>query len=145
MAARAYATTATSVTDSKADVMRILGKYGITSIAFDGKSGGSSGMGGFAETRFLTKRFAVRLTVPIPPASNPPQEERRIWRVLYWSLKAKLESVAAGAETMERAFLPDIVSPETGETVWETLRPRIEAGQLVIDQQQFKALPAGGH
>lgn len=42
------------------------------------------------------------------------QEQRRLWRALLITIKAKLESVESGIETFEEAFLPQIVLPGPG-------------------------------
>jgi len=67
------------------------------------------------------------------------QSTRSRWRALLLVIKAKLESVQAGVEVFEEAFLAQIVVPGTGTTV----------GQVVIDQLKIDsgpvtlALPAG--
>ena len=49
------------------------------------------------------------------------QEAKRIWRVMEWSLKARLVAVDEGLESLVEAFLAHIVNPDTGETVYEQL------------------------
>ena len=53
-------------------------------------------------------------------------EHRRRWRALLLVLKAKLESAESGIETLESAFLANIVLPG-GETVLENVAPAIAA------------------
>lgn len=69
------------------------------------------------------------------------QEARRIWRVLAWNLKARLEAVEEGVETFEEAFLAHLLDETTGETVFEQLARtgRVELGEPLLPQ-----LEAGG-
>ena len=52
--------------------------------------------------------------------------QRQIWRALLLVIKAKLESVDSGIETLEEAFMPHVVLPD-GRTVSEWLTPQIES------------------
>lgn len=49
-----------------------------------------------------------------------PEEwaERRVWRIIAWGLRARLVAVEEGVETFEEAFLPHIVNPATGRTIY---------------------------
>lgn len=58
------------------------------------------------------------------------QEGRRIWRVLFHGLKARLVSVQEGVETFEEAFLAHLVDPVSGMTMWDALRGAVEDGAL---------------
>ena len=52
--------------------------------------------------------------------------QRQIWRALLLVIKAKLESVDSGIETLEEAFMPHVLLPD-GRTVSEWLTPQIES------------------
>ena len=58
------------------------------------------------------------------------QEARRIWRVLFHGLKARLVSVDEGVETFEQAFLAHLVDPTTNRTLWESAKGLIEQGAM---------------
>lgn len=60
------------------------------------------------------------------------QEARRIWRVIFHTLKARLVAVEEGVETFEEAFLAHIVDPMTGLTMWESIKGAVEAGALKL-------------
>jgi len=63
-----------------------------------------------------------------PPKDRPKrveQVERERWRALVLTLKAKLESVEAGVETVEQAFLAQILLPD-GTTVADQVTPALE-------------------
>lgn len=51
---------------------------------------------------------------------------RQIWRALLLVIKAKLESVESGIETIEQAFMPHIILPD-GQTVGEWMQPQIDS------------------
>lgn len=53
------------------------------------------------------------------------QAIRQRWRALLLSIKAKLESVQSGIETIEEAFMAQIVMPN-GQTMSEWAAPQIE-------------------
>ena len=67
------------------------------------------------------------------------QEERRIWRVLAWNLKARMVAVEEGVETFEEAFLSHLVNPASGRTVYEQLS---EDGRIELPAPLL-ALPVG--
>jgi predicted DNA-binding protein (UPF0278 family) len=66
------------------------------------------------------------------------QEERRIWRVLAWNLKARMVAVDEGLETFEEAFLPHLLDPRTNRTIYEHLA---EEGHIELPAPLL-ALPA---
>lgn len=51
-------------------------------------------------------------------------EDRRLWRCLALSIKAKLVSVSDGIETFEQAFMAHVVMPD-GLTLGDHVTPRI--------------------
>lgn len=55
---------------------------------------------------------------------------RERWRALHLCIKAKLEAVDAGVETIEDTFLAH-VQTDTGETIGERLKPQLR--QIVAD------------
>ena len=66
------------------------------------------------------------------------QEEKRIWRVLAWNLKARMVAVEEGLETFEEAFLPHLLDPRSGRTIYEHLA---EEGHVELPAPLL-ALPA---
>lgn len=94
--------------------------------------------------QFQHDAFAVKLAVPFRAVSGSTdrqhqvaeeREERRIWRVIFHVLKARMVAVEDGVETFEQAFLPHIVNPRTGRTVYDELA---QHGRLELPS----ALPA---
>lgn len=62
------------------------------------------------------------------------QEAKRIWRVIAWNLKARMEAVQEGVETFEEAFLAHLLDERTGETFYETLARtgKIDLGEPLL-------------
>ena len=55
------------------------------------------------------------------------QEERRVWRVLFWHLKSVFEASDSGVMEFRELMMPYIVMRD-GKTVSEHLLPRLAAG-----------------
>lgn len=121
---------------SRAEIERILKRYGATGFAYAWEEDR-------AMVAFKANERQVRFMLPIPP----PEDYRRTpatrqwrsneqmhkahdqgvkqrWRALALSIKAKLEAVEAGIVTFEEEFLAHFVLP-TGETVAERLGPQL--------------------
>lgn len=71
------------------------------------------------------------------------QEAKRVWRVLHWVIKARMEAVTEGLETFEQAFLPHIVEPVSGRTLWDIMQPSVAEGALQIGGTGLRALGSG--
>lgn len=137
----AYETTRVPVPRSQQDIREMLLSYG--------GDGFSLGEGpDFAQIEFAAQGFLVRMRVRKRP--NGPElveafqqkrkgrraeaeaqagewEAQRVWRVLFWSLKARLIAVEEGLETLTEAFLAHMVDPDSGRTVYEAMT---ESGAL---------------
>lgn len=147
----AYETTEVAVERSQAEIRKLLYAKGARNFSFaetevDGQS--------FAAVDFIHEEQRVRVRVPLKPVSQRllaqkvqrargrtreqiaadmlDQEARRIWRVLFHGLKARLVSVEEGVETFEEAFLAHLVDPVTGITMWEAIKGVIEQGALKV-------------
>jgi len=68
------------------------------------------------------------------------QEERRVWRVLYWHLKAMFEAADSGVIDIRDVIMPYVVTRD-GRTLSEHLVPRM-AEIMVSDTS--KLLTTGG-
>jgi hypothetical protein len=91
--------------------------------------------------QFRIKGLLVRFLLPLvgqyrdgkPHAPLTEQEVRQRWRALLLVIKAKLEAVETGIETIEHAFLAEIVLPDgktMGEWAAPQIRTMIEGGQM---------------
>ena len=120
------ANTTVPVERSRAEVERILTKYGAT------KFGTMS-----EETKvtiyFEVKGRQVQWSIPLPPkgkyrhAVDHDREVRRRWRVLVITVKAMLEAVESKLLSFDQAFLSHIVIPGTARTLGETIVPKLDA------------------
>lgn len=86
------------------------------------------------------KRARTKRTKAEHEAELREQEMRRIWRVLHWTLKARMEAVEEGLETLVQAFLPHVVDPTTGQTLWHQIRASVEAGDIALGGRGLPAL-----
>lgn len=67
----------------------------------------------------------IRFTLPMPKrTTSSDQIQRSRWRGLLLCIKAKFETIEAGIETFEQAFMAHVVMPG-GETAGDMILPRI--------------------
>lgn len=108
------------VTTSRAEIERTVLRYGADQF-------GSA----FAENRAMIQfrlgkkdqGWLLRFHLPLP--HTDPQDQRQRWRALALVIKAKLESCESGIETIEQAFMANIVTP-SGQTMAEIVVPQLK-------------------
>jgi hypothetical protein len=128
--------TSVPVERSRAEIESLVRKHGASQF-------GSGWDGTMAGVTFVMRNRRVKFTIEIPDeaaakvalrknqryrwsqpsgviAAWQEQEERRRWRCLVLSVKAKLETVANGVGTFEQEFLAHIVT-DNGQTVFERM------------------------
>jgi hypothetical protein len=110
------AKTKVPVEKTKAEIERLLKRYGATGFA-------TAWQGNSARIEFIARDWRIRVSVTVP---EQEQASRQKWRALLLSVRAKLEMVNGNIVTFEEAFFADIVLPETGKTVWETAREPVK-------------------
>lgn len=133
------ATTEVPVERTRAEIERVVSRYGATRFASGWEEGAASVL-------FEMKDRRVRFRLPLPQAQDRKfthdgrgmrrsvdgarrahdQALRARWRALLLVIKAKLEAVESGVETFEQAFMPHIVTPG-GFTLGERIIPELEA------------------
>lgn len=95
---------------------------------------------GSAMIAFRLKDRNIRFNLPIPAKMND-QAKRSRWRAMLLVIRAKLESVESGIETVEEAFLANIVVGGTGgRTVYEEIKAPIA---LTYEGKNVPLLPPG--
>jgi hypothetical protein len=116
---RFAANTSVSVARTRQEVEQILTRYGATAFGFMATQGK-------AVILFEAQDRKIKITVPLPAgdSAKEQQEARQRWRALLLVIKAKLESVESGIETLEEAFFANIVMPD-GQTVYEKARQHV--------------------
>ena len=137
----AYGNTAVPVERSQGEIRKLFQRFGVDRMGF-GEETDHDGLR-WAAVTFTHGAYAVRLRVPLKLVDEDEvrrrarrarsktadelrnqmyeQEEKRIWRVLAWNLKARMVAVDEGVESFEQAFLSHLVNPATGHTVFEDL------------------------
>lgn len=131
--------TTVPVDRSKAEIERLLARYGAEKFASGWSSEG-------AVIYFEANARKIRFELPLPTKDDPKfrrtasgrarhggkeaafraweQECRQRWRALALVIKAKLEAVESGIAEFEEEFLSHIVLPN-GETMGQWARPQI--------------------
>lgn len=155
----AYETTAVPVERSQAAIRKLLVAHGAASFEFgEGTVDGvpHAAIGFVAHGRRVRMRVAHKAvdravvsrkmqrarskTWEDVTADLEEQEARRIWRVVAWNLKARLEAVDEGVETFEEAFLAHLLDEHTGLTIYEQL---VQDGRVELDGPMVAQLAAG--
>lgn len=110
---------------SRAELERIVARYGVAEYGV--VTAPTHAVVAFA---FEERRVRIRLDLPERTpritAAQYEQALRQRWRALVLVVKAKLEAVESGIETVDQAFLPYIVLPD-GSTVGEQVAPAMRA------------------
>lgn len=118
------ARTEVSVDKTKAEIEKLLARYGATSFASGWSPEG-------ATIVFEAKARRIRFELPMPKqetfrsVKKWEQEQRRRWRCLALMVKSKLEAVESGIVSFEEEFLAHIVVPGRGETFGQWVRPQL--------------------
>jgi hypothetical protein len=123
MSSRYAKDTQVPVANSRAEVERVLIRYGC-----DAFVSGWSNEG--AMVQFGYKGRNVKISVPYPAnvaGKKFEQAQRQRWRVLLLLVKAQIEAVECGLVKFEEAFLPWIVLKD-GSTVYQYVQPQLPAG-----------------
>lgn len=106
--------TKVAVGQTRADIEDALRRHGAEAFGF-------SQDGQIAAVAFRLAGYTYRFRLTLP---EQEQAARSRWRALLLVIRAKLEGVAAGVETIEEAFLAHAVM-QGGETVGEWLKPEL--------------------
>lgn len=131
--------TSVSVEKSRAEIEKLIVRYGATSTAFMNAPGRALIMFEAKERRVVfelplpdvaEKRFALdgRRNARTPAKRLEAWEQacRQRWRALALVIKAKLEAVESGITSFEDEFLAHIMMPD-GQTVGKHIKPTIAA------------------
>lgn len=117
--ARYAKNTTVPVARSKQNIEELLVSYGIEE-SFSGRSPRGDGIG------WKYKSKVYKMSVPVPSKEDKTdkqyeQEVRQRWRILYMSMKMKLEEIDAGVISFEDQFLAQMSLPD-GSTVADFMR-----------------------
>jgi hypothetical protein len=141
MSRRSYAAeTTVSVDKSESEIRALLRRYGADGFAMAEANGQVQIMFQMRERRIVfrvpmprrdEKRFThseAKKLMRSPEQAYAAWEQgcRQKWRALALCIKAKMESIDAGIETFDQAFLAHVMLPE-GETVGERMERELPA------------------
>lgn len=141
--------TTVSVSKSKAEIEDVLAKYGATNFTCGSMEEKNLALIGFRIKTKAGELLAIRIHLPLPNKDafakikyknrcyaqdcTPEQQHQRweqacrsAWRSLLLCVKARLEACDSGISTIEREFMPDIVT-ENGQTLAQIVLPQIPA------------------
>lgn len=85
--------------------------------------------------------YHIRVMATCKKVSNREQEERRVWRVLYWHLKAMFEAADSGVIAVEDIIMPYIVTPD-GRTIGEHIAPKLAELRTATHEKLLRAANA---
>jgi len=105
--------TKVSIKDTKLHIEKLLLNWGIEEFFFATSPRGD-GIG------FRYKEKTYKLSVPIKK-DMPDKEQRQMWRILFMSLKMKLEEIDAGLISFDDQFLSQMALPD-GSTVSDFMK-----------------------
>lgn len=133
----AYETTKVPMMQSQAEIRKIVYAHKGTGISFMSRPPRE----GFeALVTMGDQAYHIRVMATMKKGNNRESEERRVWRVLYWHLKAMFEAADSGVIAIEDIIMPYIVTPD-GRTIAEHVAPKLaEMREFTHD----KLLTAGG-
>ena len=130
------------VEQTRMEIERTLTRYGAR--AFGYFTGPSQAMVAFEAGTKIDRRN-VKIVLPLP-SENDGRLLRQRWRCLLLVIKAKLESVESGIETLEQAFYANIVMPN-GQTIYEATHENVRiaytSGKVQALLPDFSTKPNG--
>lgn len=130
------ADTKVPVEKSRAEIEATLKRYGASSFGYFNEADR-------AIIVFEASTRRIRFDLPFPAKSRNQKTDDRLlrsrWRALLLCIKARLESVEAGIESFEDAFLAHVLLPD-GLTVAQHTRPEIKR---VYDGGEMRPLLSG--
>ena len=157
-ARRSYEGTPVPVSKSQGELRTLLQKFGAQQFSFgEGRD--------WAGLEFVHAEHLVRVRCPLRTPTDGEvtafnrsshkgvadaaialldREAMRVWRVLVWTIKARLVAVDEGLETFESTFLSNLVDPSTNTTIWEQMRQPVEGGMFALGGPGLRALNPGG-
>lgn len=111
------------VSQSRAEIERILERFGASHFLY-------SAQAGKVTIAFRSHDRNVRFDLPLPTQARSQEAldraTREKWRALVLAIKAKLSSVESQIETFEEAFYAHVVMGD-GQTIYEATRERLAA------------------
>lgn len=118
----AYDSTQVPVDRTQAKIRALLMAHGAIGIAFVSQPPTE----GFTTSLAIEGRpYSIRIQADCREARDASQELRRLWRVLFYHLKAMFEAADSGVMELREMILPYIVT-KNGMTVGEHILPQLD-------------------
>lgn len=137
----AFEGTAVEVNTSRDQIEKILIKHSADKVTF-GQDDGIEILG------FRLAGMAIKIAMPVidragsrsrtPSAVRYQQARRETWRAIHWYVKTQFDVLAIGGFTVAQAFLPWVVNPASGQTVWEESEPFFAEGYMQLGNAGMK-------
>jgi hypothetical protein len=134
---RPYEDTSVPVHQSQADIKKLLTRCGGTGVAFVSQPP-SEAFEAMVPIEGVTYRIRVGAQVPAE-SRDAEQDVRRIWRVLFFHLKAVFEASASGVLEFREMMLPYIVT-KGGKTIGQHILPNLSTA---VEGRPERLLPGG--
>jgi len=128
----AYEHTEVPIARSQEAIRRLImahGGFGLAVVSERDPDGNLPAQEGFqAKVLIDGKPYTVKVMAALRPVheSKREQEERRVWRVLYYHLKNVFEASDSGVMEFRELMLPYVVMAD-GMTISEHILPRLDA------------------
>lgn len=130
----AYESTEVAVSKSQEGIRRVVYDHKGTGVSFTSRPPKE----GFeALVTMQEQAYHIRVMATAKEAKNREQEERRVWRVLYWHLKAMFEAADSGVIAVEDIIMPYIVTPD-GRTIAEHVAPKLAEMREITHERLLK-------
>ena len=126
---KAYANTVVNWGQSQANIMKLLGNYGIDEIRFTTLNAKTMNQSGFKmedDTFAIVLEFfkttqlsdglggKIPIKIIIPNISDDEKQKNQAFRIFYWYLKTKFEAIDSGLVEFEEEFMPHIAIGKGG-------------------------------
>lgn len=133
----AYDTTRVPISDSQQAIRKLVYSHKGTGVSFLSQPPRE----GFEALVTLSEAtYHIRVMATCNEKHGREQEERRVWRVLFWHLKAMFEAADSGVIAVEDIIMPYIVTPD-GRTISEHIAPKLAEAR---GMDTSRLLTAGG-
>lgn len=146
---QAYSGTVVNWTNSQSAIVKMLEKRGISESRFTNLADRFVLEFRVVENG-IAKPIAVRIVVPyqIKDADEKKfeKERNRLYRVLFYHLKAKFVAIDSGLTEFMEEFMPHLVIADkhgNSSTMGEALLPQYKNSLESGEQPEFKLLPSG--
>lgn len=132
-----YDSTKVPISDSQNAIRKIVYAHKGTGVSFMSRPPKE----GFeALVTMQEQAYHIRVMATCKKVRDAEQENRRVWRVLYWHLKAMFEAADSGVIAVEDIIMPYIVTPD-GRTIAEHVAPKLAEMRELTHE---RLLTAGG-